>query len=656
MSSHAERFPIPFHGSEQAAEAFPHHRLLESIKSPADIRALPLEELKQLAAETRQRIIEVIAVKGGHFGAPLGSVELSVALLHVFNLPEDRVVWDVGHQAYAWKILTGRNDRFETIRQYQGLSGFLKRSESDCDAFGAGHASTSIAAAYGMAEARDVLGKQHKVAAVIGDGAMTGGMAYEALNSAGHRRSNMIVILNDNEMSISDNVWAVHRGLSRLTTSSSYNRMKKDVKWLVRKLMGEGMISAAHNIEEAVKSMLVPGVFFEELGWRYIGPVDGHNLEELVPLLQRVRDLDGPILVHAITKKGKGLSYAEADPIKYHAAKANMKIETGEMAGSDAPPAYTKIFGSTLIELAKDRPNIVAITAAMPGGTGTDAFAKAFPDRFIDVGIAEECAVTMAAGLAADGAIPVCAIYSTFLQRAFDQIIHDVALQHLPVRFVLDRGGLVGADGPTHHGTFDLSYLRMIPEMVIMAPRDEQELRRMLRTQIEYNAGPTAMRYPRGNATGKIDLDATDYPALEIGKGEILRRGQRVALLGIGRMTTHFEEAAELLEKELGHPVTVADGRFVKPLDRDLIVQLASDHDFLFTCEDNTIRGGFGSAVNELLAEENHPRRAQVFGLPDRFVDHGQPKELFTELGLMPAQLAGQILERIGHVTAPTDA
>ncbi len=643
-SSHAERFPIPATSRADDGVVATRTNLLDQLSGPEAIRSLTMPELKQLAGEVRTRIIDVIARKGGHFGAPLGTVEISVAALHVFNPPTDKVVWDVGHQAYAWKILTGRNDRFETIRQHGGLSGFLKRTESEYDSFGAGHASTSIAAALGMAEARDILGKTNKVMAIIGDGSMTGGMAYEALNNAGLRKKNIIVLLNDNEMSISTNVWAVHKGLSNLITSPAYNRAKHEIKRMVRGLMGEGAISTAHNIEEAVKGVLVPGVFFEELGFRYIGPIDGHNLEELVPIMAKASELEGPILLHVVTKKGKGLSYAERDPITYHAANANMKIETGEMAKSTAPPAFTKIFGKTLVDLAKTNPRIVAITAAMPGGTGTDQFADAYPARFFDVGIAEECAVTMAAGMACEGLVPVCAIYSTFLQRAYDQIVHDVAIQHLPVRFVLDRGGLVGADGPTHHGTLDLSYMRVIPGMVVMAPRDEQELRRMLRTQIEYSDGPSAMRYPRGNCSGTMDLDAMDYPAVEIGKGEILRRGSRVALLGIGHMTMSFLEAADLLEKELGHPVTVADARFVKPLDRDMIVALAAEHEFLFTCEDNTIRGGFGSAVNELLAEEKSPRLAAVFGLPDAFVDHGTPKQLYRDVGLMPDQLAKRVL------------
>ncbi len=648
MSTHAERFPLPLSSADRSdAEARP--SLLETIQSPADVRAMALEDLATLAEEVRARIIEVIASKGGHFGAPLGAVEIAVAALHVFEPPTDRIVWDVGHQAYAWKILTGRNDRFETIRQHKGLSGFLKRTESECDAFGAGHASTSIAAALGMAEARDLKGEDHKVMAIIGDGAMTGGMAYEALNNAGLRRTNLIVLLNDNEMSISTNVWAVHRGLSNLITSQTYNRAKADIKAIIRSLVGEGVITAAHNVEEAVKGMLVPGLFFEELGLRYIGPIDGHDLEVLVPIMRKAATLEGPILLHVITKKGKGLRYAEKDPITYHAAKANMKIETGEMARSSAPPAYTKVFGRTLVELAEKDDRIVAITAAMPGGTGTDLFAQAFPKRFFDVGIAEECAVTMAAGMACDGLVPVCAIYSTFLQRAYDQIIHDVAIQKLPVRFVLDRGGLVGADGPTHHGTFDLSYLRVVPNMVLMAPRDEQELRRMTRTLVEYGEGPIAMRYPRGNSTGSVDLDAVEYPTLEIGRGEVLQRGERVALIGIGLMTRHFLEAAATLEKELGHPVTVVDARFVKPLDRDLLLEVAASHEYLFTAEDNVLEGGFGSAVNEMLLDSGAPRTAMRFGLPDRFIDHGQPSELYGELDLLPEQLA----ERILAVVAP---
>ncbi|MCC6547917.1 1-deoxy-D-xylulose-5-phosphate synthase [Candidatus Sumerlaeota bacterium] len=650
--SHADSISFPIGSSDNnapatAASGIPASGdVLARVKSQEDVRNLSHEDLNALAQQVRRRIIEVIATKGGHFGSPLGAVEITVALLHVFDPLKDRIVWDVGHQAYAWKILTGRNDRFETIRQHGGLSGFLKRSENPADVFGAGHASTSIAAAYGMAQARDRQKKDHKVVAVIGDGSMTGGMAYEALNNAGLQRTNMMVLFNDNEMSISQNVWAVHKGLSSLITNPAYNNLKQDIKKMVRGLMGQRAVSTAHTMEGAVKGMLMagPALFFEELGFRYIGPVDGHDLDQLIPIMRGASELEGPICLHVITKKGKGLTYAEADPIKYHAATQNMKIETGDMVKTDAPPAYTKVFGTTLTEIAAKDERVVAITAAMDGGTGTDIFATAFPERFYDVGIAEECAVTMAAGMAAEGMVPVCAIYSTFLQRAFDQILHDVALQHLPVRFVLDRGGLVGADGPTHHGSFDLTYMRLVPGMVLMAPRDEQELRRMLRTQIAYNDGPSAMRYPRGNATGAIDLATTEYPPLEIGKGEILQHGEKIALLGIGLMTQHFLKAAPLIEAKLGFKVTVADARFVKPLDRDMIVGLAQSHALLFTAEDNTIRGGFGSAVNELLAEENTGRNSIPFGLPDEFVDHGTPRELYRDLGLLPEQLAERIV------------
>ncbi len=628
-------------------------RILEILRSPADIKRLDVAQLTQLAGEVRHRIIEVIAKKGGHFGAPLGAVDITLALLNQFDLPRDKVVWDVGHQAYAWKILTGRNDRFETVRQYKGLSGFLKRSESDCDCFGAGHASTSISAALGMALARDHKGDDHRVAAVIGDGAMTGGMAYEALNNAGLRKTRMLVVLNDNELSISENVWVVHKMFRKAVTHPVYTRARRDIVGWIKKHSPEGFLKYAHQAEEAIKGLIVPGMFFEELGFRYIGPIDGHNMQSLVETLEKIKDLPGPIVLHAITQKGKGYKFAENDPIKYHAA-SDLKIETGVMAKKDGPPALTKVFGSTLVDIAKDNEKIVGITAAMDSGTGLDLFGKAYPERFYDVGIAEECAVTMAAGMATEGLKPVCAIYSTFLQRAFDQVIHDVALQHLPVFFVLDRGGLVGADGPTHHGVFDLSYLRMIPEMVLMSPKDEIELADMVVTGIEYNDGPIAVRYPRGTAKG---LPVTRKPqALPIGKGETVRKGERIALIGIGKMVGFFEKAAELLEEKLGHSVTVINARFVKPLDEELILETARTHEFLFTAEDNTIQGGFGSAVNELLAQRHVNRHAETFGIPDRFVDHGSPSELFEELELTSPQLVERILKRVGTIGGASDS
>jgi len=635
---------LPSSAAASGGAAVTPEAILPQITSPAQIRDLNEDQLVQLAREVRDRIIQVVSGTGGHFGAPLGAVDITVALMATCEFPGDRVVWDTGHQAYAWKLLTGRNEQFDTLRLYKGLSGFLKRTESEYDSFGAGHASTSIAAAVGMAFARDQKGGDNRVVAVIGDGAMTGGLAYEALNNAGLRKTDVTVILNDNEMSISDNVWVLHKVLNKFITDPAYNRVRSEIAGILsKKPFGDAFTSVAHRVEESIKGLVVPGLFFEQLGFRYIGPIDGHNIAEMVAILKKSRDLKGPILLHMITKKGKGYSFAEADPIKYHAA-ANMKIETGEMTKSAAPPAYTKVFGDTLAELGHEYPTIVAMTAAMPQGTGTDIFAKAHPERFYDIGIAEASGVTIAAGMACDGLKPFVAIYSTFIQRAYDQIVHDVALQHLPVRFVLDRAGLVGADGPTHHGVLDMSFLRVIPEMVICAPKDEQELRQMTRTMAEYDKGPIAMRYPRGNATGKHDL-SLPYPALPIGKAEVITRGSRVALLGIGLMVSHFEEAAAILEKKLGHPVTVVNARWVKPLDAELLREVAESHEFLFTAEDHTVVGGFGSAVNEELHGLGIAKRATVFGIPDRWVDHGTPKELYLEIGMTGPQLAERVLE-----------
>ena len=639
----------PQAGAIQAPALPPPARILEKITSPADVRALTIEQLRQLADETRARIIDVVARKGGHFAAPLGAVELAVALLKVLDVPEDRVIWDVGHQSYAWKILTGRNTQFETIRHYKGISGFLKRSESECDAFGAGHASTSLAAALGMALARDRQHRKNHVAAVIGDGSMTGGMAYEALNNIGLNKVRCLIVFNDNEMSISPNVWSIHRAFNQMITSALYNEARKDLSSVVRRYrLGDRLLHLAHRVEESVKGLLVPGLFFEELGIRYFGPVDGHNLDELIPMLQKVRDMPGPIVLHVITKKGKGYSFSEADPVAYHGA-TKIEVSTGIMPKSSGPPSYMKVFGDTLTELAAADKRIVAITAAMGSGTGLDIFQKTHPERFYDVGIAEECAVTMAGGMACEGIKPVVAIYSTFLQRAFDNIIHDVALQHLPVVFALDRAGLVGADGPTHHGTFDLSYLRMIPGLVLMAPKDEQELRQMLRTAVEYEKGPIALRYPRGNGLGR-DL-SEPYPALEIGRAEVTRRSEGVALLAIGTMWSHADKAADILEREHQLRVTVVNARFVKPLDEELLKELAKTHRHFFTIEDNTIQGGFGSAVNEAFQALGIPIQAQPFGLPDRFVDHGSCEELYRELGLMPDQVAARILEKLQPAT-----
>ncbi len=643
-SLHSFNIPAPVSASE--ADKHAPRPVLPGIRSAADVRGLSIPELEQLAHEVRRRIIEVIAKKGGHFGAPLGAVDLAVALLNQLDVPEDRVVWDVGHQAYAWKILTGRNDRFDTIRQYGGLSGFLKREESDCDPFGAGHASTSISAALGFALARDQQRQSHRVAAVIGDGAMTGGMAYEALNNAGLRKTRMMMILNDNELSISENVWVVHRMFRKAVTHPIYARFRKELVERIKKYSPDTFVDYAHRAEEAIKGLIVPGLFFEELGFRYIGPIDGHNMNSLVETLERTKDLDGPICLHVITQKGKGYKFAEDNPIKYHAA-ADMKIETGVMKKKSGPPAFTKVFGKTLVRIAETNDKVVGITAAMDSGTGLDVFCKAFPDRFYDVGIAEECAVTMAAAMAAEGIRPVCAIYSTFLQRAFDQVIHDACTQKLPVFFVMDRGGLVGADGPTHHGVFDLSYLRIIPNMVLMAPKDEQELQDMILTGVNYTDGPIAVRYPRGSGTGlNTDRDPVEVP---IGKGETLRQGERVALIGIGKMVGVMREAAVILEDQLGHPVTVVNARFVKPLDTELLLNVAENHEFLFTAEDNVLAGGFGSAVNELFAEHDSVKRVTPFGIPDRFVDHGSPDQLLEELGLTATQIAESVRKAVAR-------
>lgn len=615
--------------------------ILPTLESPGQLREMDIPELKQLAREVRDRIIDVVARKGGHFGAPLGAVELAIALLHQYDTPRDKVVWDVGHQAYAWKILTGRNEEFETIRQYDGLSGFLKRKESEYDAFGAGHASTSLAAALGMAEARDIMKQDHRVAAVIGDGAMTGGMAYEALNNAGLRKSRMLVVFNDNEMSISNNVWVLQKVFRKTITSQVYNRVRKDVVGLIKRHSSQSFLEYAHRAEEAVKGLIVPGIFFEEMGFRYIGPIDGHDLEALTETLDAVKDLPGPICLHTITQKGKGYSFAENDPITYHAA-SNMKVETGVMKKSSGPPTYTQVFGSSLASMARRNRRIVAITAAMDQGTGLSGFAREFPDRFYDVGIAEECAVTMAAGMAAEGLRPVCAIYSTFLQRAYDQIIHDVALQELPVVFALDRAGLVGADGPTHHGAFDLSYLRVVPNLVVMAPKDEVELRDMVKTAIACEDRPVALRYPRGSGLG-LKMPRRSQ-LIGIGRGEVLREGRSVALVGIGSMVHPLSRAAARVEAETGVPPTVVNARFVKPLDEELLLRLADTHDAIVTAEENAVRGGFGSAVAELLHDNGRTTPVRIIGIPDRFVEHGKPAELLREVGLDDDGLTATVL------------
>lgn len=617
--------------------------MLDRVNSPGDIRKLTMPELKALADDVRTFLIDVVSQTGGHLGAGLGSVELTVALHHVFNTPHDKLVWDVGHQAYPHKILTGRKDRLHTIRQYKGLSGFLKRSESEYDTFGAGHASTAISAALGMVAARDFNKENYSVVAIVGDGSMTGGMVYEGMNNAGILKKNFIVVLNDNNMSIAPNVWSISNYFTQLIANPSYNRFKSNVYELTGKLdtWGDRIRRVAARLEEGVKVVITPGMLFEALGFRYFGPINGHNVGQLVSIFSDVKQYNGPILVHVTTQKGKGYKPAEADVQKLHGVTPFDKVTGKSPKKAAGPPAYTKIFGTALTELAKQDQTIVGITAAMPDGTGLDILQKELPDQFFDVGIAEQHAVTFAAGLATQGCTPVCAIYSTFLQRAFDQIIHDVALQHLPVVFALDRGGLVGADGPTHHGVFDLSYLRMIPEMVVMAPKDENELRDMLYTAVKHKHGPTALRYPRGNALGVPVKERFD--TIPIGKGEVVREGQHVAILAIGLMVQHSLKAAELLAEQ-GILAEVVNMRFVKPLDEDLLKSLATRFDHFVTVEDNVIVGGFGSAVAESLASQglNHVR-LKMHGLPDRFVDHGTPDELYKEVHIDPAGIAGVV-------------
>jgi len=627
-------------------------KFLGRIDSPGDLRKLNVQDLKIVCQEIREYIIDTISKVGGHLGASLGAVELAVALHYVFNTPKDKLVWDVGHQAYPHKILTGRRDVFPTIRQLKGISGFLRRSESEYDTFGAGHASTAMSAALGMAVARDFAGEKHKVVVVVGDGAMTGGMAYEAMNNIGLQKRNIIVVLNDNKMSIAPNMWAISNYFTELIAKPSYNRFKANIWELTGKLdqLGDRIRKVAARLEEGVKAVITPGILFEALGFRYFGPINGHNIVQLVRIFQEVKDLNGPILVHAMTEKGKGYAPAENDHQKLHGVTPFDKITGISAKQADGPPAYTKVFGKAVVELAKQNPKVVGITAAMPDGTGLDQLQKEIPQRFFDVGIAEQHAVTFAAGLATQGYIPIAAIYSTFLQRAYDQIIHDVALQNLHVVFAMDRGGLVGADGPTHHGAFDLSYLRLIPNMVVMAPKDESELRDMLYTAIQYDKGPIALRYPRGNGLG-VPLKER-FESLEIGKGEVIRHGRDVALLAIGNTVEHASRAAEILAAD-GISAEVVNMRFVKPLDEILLDDISSRFDKIVTIEDNVRIGGFGSAVLEYLASKNITNvDVLVHGIPDRFIEHGTQTELFAMLKLDPQGIA-DLVRQFVEASAP---
>lgn len=622
-------------------------KLLETIDEPQRLGELSLPELEQLAAELRTYIIQTVAQTGGHLAPSLGTVELTLALYSVFKLPRDKVIWDVGHQAYAHKILTGRREAFTALRRYGGITGFPCRTESSYDAFGVGHASTSISAALGMAIARDLDDRGEHVIAVIGDGAMTGGEAFEALNHAGQLGKRLIVILNDNGMSIDTNVGAMSEYLSRLRVMPQYNKAKKDLEGFFRSIphIGDTVLKTAEYIKDGVKSVLVPGGIFAEMGFTYVGPLDGHNLRLLREVFSEIRMMDGPVLVHVHTKKGRGYLPAEIEPDKFHGV-GTFDVISGQVKKDEgAPPTYTEVFGQTLVKLAAENPNITAITAAMPGGTGLKVFAEKFPNRYFDVGIAEEHAVTLAAGMAAAGKRPVAAIYSTFAQRAYDQLLHDVCLQNLPVTLCLDRAGLVGDDGPTHHGVFDLSYLRMMPNMTVMAPKDENELRRMLITALSLD-GPAALRYPRGTAAGVPLTD--DVQPLPLGKGEILREGGDVCFLAVGSMTANALQAAELLAAD-GIAAEVVNMRFVKPLDRELLLEAAGHVKLLVTVEENVLAGGFGSAVLECLADAGRTVPLLRLGIPDRFVPQGDRSLLWEECGLLPYQMAARVRERLGR-------
>jgi len=621
-------------------------RLLDQIDSPDQISGLSPVELHQLVDELRAEIIGVVSSVGGHLGASLGVVELTVALHHIYDSPRDKIVWDVGHQAYGHKVLTGRRDRFDTIRQWDGLSGFPKRSESSHDTFGVGHSSTAISAALGYAKARDLLKERHGVVAVVGDGAITGGIAFEGLNNVGDTGTDMVVILNDNEMSISPNVGAINRYLTEITSGRLYNRLESQVWDLLGRLPGGSVAQQfAHKAKESLKTFMTPGHLFEALGFRYFGPIDGHDLDLVCETLKDVKRLSGPVLLHVVTEKGKGYSFAEADKLRYHGV-SKFDPEKGmqkKAPAPDAAPSYTGIFGSHILDAAREDRRIVAITAGMPDGTGLVPFRESLPERFFDVGIAEQHAVTFAAGLACRGLKPVAAIYSTFLQRAYDQLIHDVALQNLNVIFAIDRGGVVGADGPTHHGVFDLAYLRCVPNMVVMAPRNENELQHMIATALDYDEGPIAYRYPRGNGTG-VPMDATPRP-LPIGKGVVLEEGENVLLLGLGAGATIAERTAALL-RDQGITPTVVDARFLRPLDEELILQQATRHELVCTIEEGTEVGGFGSAVLELFHRSMvHVPTTRIFGLPDRFLDHGTPDEVLEDAGLDAPHIAERIAE-----------
>jgi 1-deoxy-D-xylulose-5-phosphate synthase len=621
------------------------YKVLNLVNTPEDLKKLTLTDLKILVDELRDFLVDTISKIGGHLGASLGVTELTVALHYVFDTPTDKILFDVGHQGYIHKILTGRKELLKTIRQKGGISGFLKRSESEYDVFGAGHASTSLSAALGIATGRDFMKKKYKVVAVIGDGSMTGGMAYEAMNNMGLLKKDIIVVLNDNKMSIAPNVWTLHNYFNEFLANPSYNKFRNYVWEATGKLdkkIGDRVRHLASKVEGGIKGVITPGMLFEALGFRYFGPINGHNIVNIVKILEEIKDLNVPILLHVITEKGKGYEPAKNHYQKFHASTPWDKLtgQTPKNAGS--MPSYTKIFGEAMVEICKENEKVVGITAAMPDGTGLDILQKAYPDKFFDVGIAEQHAVTFAAGMATEGFTPVVAIYSTFLQRAFDQIVHDVAIQKLPVIFVMDRAGLVGADGPTHHGALDLSYFRCIQGAVVMAPKDEQELRDMLYTATLYRKGPIALRYPRGNALG---VEIKPFSKIEIGKGEVAAEGSDTAILAVGNMVGMALHARERLLKD-GISAEIVNMRFIKPLDGNLLRDVCSRHKKIMTLEDNVIIGGFGSAVLEFI-NQNKIKDVEVLvhGLPDKFIDHATPDELYDELKMDPKGISSILKE-----------
>lgn len=623
--------------------------VLSKVNYPSDIKSMDVTELKGLCKDIREYLVDTISEIGGHFGGGLGTVELTVAIHKVFNTPYDLVVWDTGHQAYPHKILTGRKEALKKIRRLNGISGFLKRNESEYDAFGAGHATTSLSAALGMAVARDLNNEPNrKVIAVIGDGAMTGGMAYEAMNNSGVLKSDLIVVLNDNYMSIAPNVWQISNYFTEMISHPEYNKFKGQIWDLTGKLdnFGDRLRKIAARLETGIKAVVTPGMLFEALGFRYFGPVNGHNLHQLIKIFEQTKKLKGPILIHALTEKGKGYKPAENHVQRLHASTPFDKLTGEALKKGGGSPSYTKIFGEALTEIVKNNPKVIGITGAMPDGTGLDILQKHFPKNYFDVGIAEEHGVTFAAGMATQGIIPVVAIYSTFLQRGFDQIIHDVALQKLHVVFVLDRAGLVGADGPTHHGVFDLAYLRLIPGMVVMAPKDEAELRDMLYTAVEYKNGPIAIRYPRGSALGVKLKDG--FTLIEIGKAEKLIEGDDIAILALGSMVDYSLKAQKLL-KEQGINSEIINMRFAKPLDNEMLDYVANKFQKIVTLEENNLPGGFGSAVAEYFMSKNYKTDIKMIGLPDKFVDHGTQEELHHLLGIDPAGIAESVREFIHH-------